>query len=241
MRYAIFGDIHGNLEALEVVLEKLAREKPDRYICIGDIIGYGADPTACMEKIKSLDCIRVAGNHDWAAAGLIDPDFFSSTARTAINWTITRLSGQDREILRQTKLIERIDHITISHANFYQPELFEYIQTNHELQAGFKYLETSLGVIGHSHIPIAYQLTRQPISRIIEPLIEIKPHSKTIVNVGSVGQPRDEDPRATYAIYDTIEGLLELKRVNYNVEKAGRKIIAAGLPQVLAERLKYGA
>jgi len=241
MRYAIFGDIHGNLEALEAVLEKLEQEKPDVYVCIGDIVGYGADPSACIKRIKEIkNCIITAGNHDFATAGILNTDFFNTYAVEAINWTARQLTEAELEFLRHLKLVQRLNNITAVHSNLYSPEMFEYIQTTYDVQLGFNNLETSLCFVGHSHIPVVFSLQRGIIAFVTEALIKLNSHNKTIVNVGSVGQPRDENPEACYVIYDGTDSTIWTKRVAYDIEKATDKIIRAGLPDILAERLKYG-
>ncbi|MFC1524836.1 metallophosphoesterase family protein [Planctomycetota bacterium] len=251
MRYGILGDIHGNLEALDTVLERLAQEKPDRYFCLGDLVGYGTDPSTCIKKVRELNCPIVAGNHDFAAAGVIDTDFFNIAARNAIYWTTKHLTNQDKEFLRHLKLIEKVPEsnntsIMFTHSSPYQPELFEYIQTDYDLWMGFNNQETQLCFIGHSHIPTGFVLNngetkdKATVSLINSFNFKVEPNQKLIINAGSVGQPRDEDPRACYAVYDDATKEIHIERVEYDIEKAGSKIIRSGLPASLAERLKHG-
>lgn len=241
MRYAILGDIHGNLEALESVLVKLEQEKPDCHICIGDIVGYGADPAACIKKIKELKrCIITGGNHDYATADIVNTDFFNHYARESIRWTKQQLKPDDIEFLRQLKLVQQINTITVVHSSPYRPEIFDYLQTSHDVHLGFDNLKSSLCFIGHSHVPGAFSSENGIISYITEPCIQVKHNAKLIVNVGSIGQPRDSNPAATYAIYDEAANEVCIKRVEYDVQKAADKIIQARLPNILAERLKCG-
>ncbi|MEK7449186.1 MAG: metallophosphoesterase [Planctomycetota bacterium] len=241
MRYVIFGDIHGNLEALTAVLEQAREEKPDQYICVGDIVGYGANPAECLEETRKLNPVMVAGNHDFAAAGILNTSFFNPYALDSINWTIKQLNADDLNFLRRLKLLQKINEdVTVVHSNLFAPELFEYIQTSYDVQLGLSYLSTPVCFIGHSHVPVGFSLTRGTLSFITDTTIKIAPGSKIIINIGSVGQPRDENPQATYAVYDTEENLVRLKRVDYDVNRAARKIIQAGLPVILADRLKYG-
>lgn len=240
MRYAIFGDIHGNLEALESVLNKMATEKPDKYICIGDLVGYGANPGECIDKIRELDPILVAGNHDYAAAGLLNIDFFNTYAYKAIEWTKQQLSTEHRDFLSKIKLVEKIDNITMVHSTPHSPEMFEYMENNYDVQLALNSLTTSICFIGHSHVPIAFTMSRGILSFSTEPYVQVNNNSKVIINVGSVGQPRDENPEAAYAIYDVDEGMVWIKRIEYDIKKASAKIIKAELPEILAERIKYG-
>ncbi|MBI4834934.1 MAG: metallophosphoesterase family protein [Planctomycetes bacterium] len=241
MKYAIFSDIHGNLEALEAVMEKLAAEKPDRYICVGDIVGYGADPNECIKKVRAIPgCIIVAGNHDYAAIGTLNNGFFNDFAKSAISWTAKQLNEEEKKFLGGLKLVETLNSISVAHSNLYLPELFEYIQTSYDLQLGFNVMENPVCFIGHSHVPIFFSLQRGSISFNTDPLLKINKSGKFFVNVGSVGQPRDDNPHACYAVYDDTDEAIAIKRVPYDVDKAVSKIRKAGLPEILAERLKYG-
>ncbi|MEW6025790.1 MAG: metallophosphoesterase family protein [Planctomycetota bacterium] len=240
MRYVIFGDIHGNLEALEAVLEKMANEKPDKYICMGDLVGYCANPNECIEKARALNPVFIAGNHDYAAAGLLNVDFFNTYAFRAIEWTKQQLTPENKEFLRNMKLVQRINNLTVVHATPYNPEMFEYMENNYDVQLALTSLSTPVCFIGHSHIPISFTINRGTISFSTEPYTTIKGNNKVIVNVGSVGQPRDENPEAAYAVYDTDEAVVWIKRVEYNIQKTSEKIVKAKLPEILAERIKYG-
>lgn len=240
MRYFIFGDIHGNLEALDAVLAKASTEKPDKYICLGDIVGYGADPEPCLAKIRELNPLLVAGNHDFAAAGILNTAFFNPYALDSINWTKKQLKPAARKFLARLKLVQKLNGITVVHSNLFAPELFEYIQTSYDVQLGLSNLKSPLCFIGHSHVPVSFSLARGILSFITEPSIKIQPGTKLIVNVGSVGQPRDDNPKASYAIYDTADNIVRIKRVEYDVAKTAYKINQAKLPSILAERLQHG-
>lgn len=241
MRYAILGDIHGNLEALEVVLKILEKEKPDHYICVGDIVGYGADPGECIKRIQDLkNCTVVAGNHDFATAGILNTNFFNDYAREAISWTIQHLSADETEFLHRLKLVNRINNITTVHSTLYMPEVFGYIQTSYDLQMSFLKMETPICFIGHSHVPVTFSLSRETVSLLTEPVVQIDLSVKLLVNIGSVGQSRDGNPQACYGIYDEDKGILQIKRASYAIEKTIAKIKRAGLPEILGERLKYG-
>jgi predicted phosphodiesterase len=240
MKYVIFGDIHGNLEALDAVLEKCEQEKADKYLCTGDIVGYGADPSACLKKVLAMNPIVVAGNHDFAAAGILNSDFFNSYAYQAIEWTRNQLSAKERSFLGRLKLVQRINNITLVHSSLYSPELFEYIQTIYDVQLGFGGLENKICFVGHSHVPISFVLQRGSFSFSNEPFLPVTSDVKVISNIGSVGQPRDDNPAAAYAVYDDTEGIIWVKRIDYDIDKAADKIKKAKLPEILAERIRYG-
>ncbi len=239
MRYAVLGDIHANYEALEAVLEKYAQEKIDRYVCVGDVVGYGANPIECIAKLKELNCVTVAGNHDFAIVDKLNVDFFNSYAREAALWTRKTISKEDHAWLSALKLVEFVDNFTLVHSTLYSPELFEYIQTSYDAHLSFSNMTTPVCFLGHSHVPVVF-IQKRMVTFTMETTIKLDMSAKTMCNVGSVGQPRDENPDAAYAIYDTEEKSVWIKRTKYDVEKAARKIIKAGLPEILAERLRYG-
>jgi predicted phosphodiesterase len=239
MRYAILGDVHGNLEALESVLDAVSREKVDASLAVGDIVGYGADPVECLKRVRAVAKIIVAGNHDFAAVGKLNIDFFNTYARQSALWTREQLTEPDREFLRNLKLVEFMDTFTITHSSLHYPELFEYIQTSYDAHLSFQQQTTPLCFVGHSHVPVTF-VQKKTVSFTMQPVAEVDERYKMMVNVGSIGQPRDENPDAAYAIYDTEAKKVWIKRIKYDVEKAAKKIVAAGLPPILAERLRYG-
>lgn len=239
MRYGIFGDIHANLEALEAVLAGMKKERVDVMVCLGDIVGYGADPAKCIDIVRGLGCTTVAGNHDFAVVDKINVDFFNTYAREAALWHREILSDEDKRFLSGLKLVEYVDSFTLVHATLYSPELFEYIQTSYDAHLAFENLTTPLCFVGHSHVPVTF-VQKRTVSFTMDSAVKVELNAKTMVNVGSVGQPRDENPDASFGLWDTEEKMVWIKRVKYDVEKASRKIIKAGLPEILAERLRYG-
>lgn len=239
MKYGVFGDIHGNLEALEKVLAEYEKEKVNRLLCVGDIVGYGADPKECLRKVRELDCPLVAGNHDHAVVNLLNVDFFNYYAREAALWTRAQLRKKDKDFLKKVELIRVVDEITLVHSNLHEPAAFDYIQTSFDAHLTFIRQTTPILFVGHSHVPVSFFL-RNTVHFSLKPEFKVEDSVKTIVNVGSVGQPRDENPKAAYVVYDTELKSVFTRRVEYDVEKAGWKIIKAGLPGILAERLKYG-
>ena len=238
VRYGILGDIHSNLAALDAVVERLAQAGAERYLCVGDIVGYGADAEACVARVRELDPLVVGGNHDWAVAGRLSLDFFNAPARAAILWTRKALSRADTAWLGSLELSCVLDGITLVHSTVHDPAVFDYLQTPYDAYLSFRALTTPIAFVGHSHIPITF-FDGPTITYSIDSRIETA-NERTISNVGSVGQPRDEDPRASCGVLDTAAGVLEVLRVPYDVEATAARIRQAGLPPLLAERLRLG-
>lgn len=240
MRYAILGDIHANYEALAATLSRCSDLEVDRYLCVGDIVGYGADPALCLKTLRDLGCESVAGNHDRAVTGRLQADYFNQFARQAVEWTRSSLSPEDLKFLDALPLVIRSEDLAITHASFFNPEAFDYIQTSYDAFHSFQHLESRVGFIGHSHVPVSFLSEGRQIVVSTEAEIHVDEHEQCLINVGSVGQPRDDNPKAAFAIYDADRWLFQLHRIDYDIETASAKIIAAGLPTLLAERLKIG-
>lgn len=238
MRYAIISDIHGNLDALEVVL-KVARKVVDHIVCLGDVVGYGPQPAECLRQLQDHNCTLVAGNHDYAVADKIDISNFNVYARESTLWTRDNLDGEALEFLADLPLIFELDGFTAAHGTRHTPELFDYIQTSYDASLSMEEMQQPLCFIGHSHVPITF-VWDEVIQYQLEDSIEVRPNNKTIVNVGSVGQPRDHDPRSCFAIYDTKTSVVELQRTSYDIDSVIHKINQAGLPRPLGERLRSG-
>ncbi len=239
MRYAIISDIHGNREALNTVLEKIEEIGCDEILCLGDIVGYGAEPGYCVDKIREVCKVVVAGNHDYAALGRINIEYFNPHARKATLWTQDQLSEEHKKYLEGLPLTVVMDTCTVVHGSLDCPELFDYIQTSYDAWLTMERMETDLCFIGHSHVPIAFLLDRV-ITYTLDNRVELNGYEKVIVNVGSVGQPRDNNPLASFAIYDEEERHVEIHRILYDIERSVAKILDAGLPDFLAERLIVG-
>jgi diadenosine tetraphosphatase ApaH/serine/threonine PP2A family protein phosphatase len=239
MRYAFFGDIHANLQALEAVLDDIGKQSIDELICMGDIVGYGANPIQCVERVRGLGCLCLAGNHDHAAIGKLDIEFFNLYAKQAAIWTRQQLLQPHIEYLGTTGFVEHLPDFVVAHGSIHGPEMFNYIQSVYDAQMSFDELDKPLMFHGHTHIPITFFNT-DPMTYTMDPEVAFNPEVKTLVNVGSVGQPRDEDPRAAYGIYDDQAKRLFIRRVEYDIMAAGQEIRAAGLPEALAIRLELG-
>jgi predicted phosphodiesterase len=239
MRYAFFGDIHGNWDAFQAVLHDMEDQRIDLHICLGDIVGYGAEPVKCLRQIKDMNCLTLAGNHDHAAIGKVDIEMFNMYAKQAALWTREQLSQEDREWLEGLGFVDHFPNFGTVHASLHGPEMFNYITTVFDAELSFQSLDKSMMFYGHTHIPVVFFDTA-PIRYTMAEMVKVSPEVKTLVNVGSVGQPRDEDPRASYGIYDDEEQTITIRRIEYDVLAAGRKIIDAGLPEALAIRLELG-
>ena len=213
-----------------------------QYLCVGDIVGYGAQPAKCIRRIQEMGFTCVAGNHDHAAIGRLDISYFNYQAREAVEWTRGRLGVTKAEYLSELPLVAVVDGFTLAHGTVHRPEAFGFIETVFAAQLSFHAMTTPVAFLGHSHVPIAFLESEghESVTYTQSTEIELRHVSKAIINVGSVGQPRDDDPRACYAIYDTDTQAVELRRIEYDIESAQAKIRKAGLPDVLASRLALG-
>ncbi|OIN95853.1 hypothetical protein AUJ66_08140 [Candidatus Desantisbacteria bacterium CG1_02_38_46] len=236
MKYGIVSDIHGNLEALMTVLSYL-RDKVSSYICSGDIVGYGPYPNECVEVMRTLEgLILVAGNHDLGAVGMKDIAELNSDARTAIIWTSKVLNPENREYLRNLKCKVEEKKFTVVHGSPQDPTN-EYLLDSCTMEKNLSFFNTALCFIGHSHIPLYYHKKKIEILGDDE---RINPEEKAIVNLGSVGQPRDRNPMASFGIYDDEKGEIEIKRLSYDIRKTQEAMIKVDLPPFLIIRLTIG-
>lgn len=241
MRYGIFSDIHSNLEALEAVSKAYQRASIDKYLCVGDVVGYAANPCECIAKIKSLASVTVAGNHDFASVDLSSLDYFNPRAAKAIIWTKARLNAEESCFLKSLKLTFNNDDLTLVHGTLNDPALFNYLTGIEVSNSTFELLNNAPCFLGHTHVPGIFTQDKAKHTHYFNgPILELKKNNKYIVNVGSVGQPRDGNPMACYCIYDTDKKTVWIKRIDYDFNSAGEKIISAGLPEFLAERLAVG-
>jgi len=239
LRYAIFSDIHSNLEALEAVLHDAAEQKCTHYVCLGDIVGYNADPHECVERMRAMDCPVVKGNHDEQASLIESSRDFNELAESAIRWTRDHLSDDDKAWLRELRLQRQVRDFTIVHATLDTPAQWAYVFNNLDAAASFTYQHTTVCFFGHTHVPMAF-IRDEGVRRIKIDQLRIEAGKKYFINAGSVGQPRDADWRAAYCIFDIENDVVELRRVRYQLDAAQNKILNAGLPPLLAERLALG-
>jgi diadenosine tetraphosphatase ApaH/serine/threonine PP2A family protein phosphatase len=245
VRIGILGDIHANAEALRAVVKALQDERVDVYVQVGDIVGYGPEPSVCIDIVRELGCVTCLGNHDAAVLDRLDTSYFNNFARAAIHWTRPRLRPSDLEFLASLAYVVRRPPFTVVHGTLHLPEQFGYVISPVEALDSLDQQETPLCFVGHSHVPAIYlRKDREPndiqVDLRSETEVSYRGFDKVLMNVGSVGQPRDEDPRAAYALVDTEQQIASIRRVEYNISQVQRKILAAGLPEVLANRLSLG-
>jgi len=238
---AIVSDIHGNLEALDTVLDDIDRRRPDAIACLGDFVGYGASPNECIDRLQPRIETAVAGNHDLAACGRIKLGYFNPDAATAARWTDASLTDANRAYLAGLPFSVAWHGVRLVHASPTQPEEWNYVLSPLDAQEEMKAFEEPLCFIGHSHFPGIFSGDDRGevrYTRVAE-LKLVKGH-RYLVNVPSVGQPRDGDPRAGYLLYDAGAGTFEQVRLEYDVAAAMKRIVDAGLPRFLADRLQWG-
>ncbi len=243
MRYAIIGDIHANLAAFEAVLEDIERQGgADMIWHLGDVVGYCPDPGECIELLKRYDHISVAGNHDWAASGKISTADFNPDAATASHWAAAQLSPTDKKYIENLpRRIEEGD-FTLVHGSPRDP-IWEYLTSSDIAGENFSFFDTPFCLVGHSHKPLVYSYDengRCSGSRFEEGIELVSGGSRLIINPGAVGQPRDGNPRAGYALYDSGAGMISPFRVSYDISKTQDKMEAEGLPVGLRTRLSLG-
>ncbi len=230
MRYAIISDIHGNLEALTTALNYIEELEIDHIVCLGDIVGYGPNPNECVDLVRTKCLFTVKGNHDAAAVDLMETIHMNKLAREAAIWTHERLTPQAKQYILQLSLKVTIENATLVHASPHIPENWDYIFTGFDAEHVFSHFETPFCFIGHSHRPGEFTNNSTKSAN----------KKKRIINVGSIGQPRDRNPKLSFGIYDTESLSYENIRLSYDVEITANKIHMAGLPNELAERLYYG-
>lgn len=244
MKYLIFSDIHSNLEAFERLLSLEPVQQADKYLFLGDLVGYGADPEKTINRFRQLGeiyCIR--GNHDKVIADLESSSLFNPVAAFSAEWSKLHISQENQEFLKNLKKgPEVVDHfITICHGSTFDEDY--YVFSMFEAVESFKFMDTSIGFFGHTHFPVIYLMRNEKID--IVPLseetrIKLDPNTRYLINPGSIGQPRDKNPKPSYIIFDSTKKELHLRRFTYDIKETQRKIREAGLPEILASRLEAG-
>jgi len=242
MRIGIFSDIHSNLEALKVALTFLSKQKVGQYLFVGDLVGYGANPNECIDLVKKLKCFSVAGNHDYGVLSRIDIENFNDAAKQAIVWTKKELNPTSKVFLETFTIQNHFRNFLLVHSTPHLPDSWEYMFTLKQAQNEFKFFKEQICITGHSHCPFIVEKdeTKNEFKRITEPRFKIKEKFRYLINVGSIGQPRDGDARNCVALFDTKTNYFELYRLEYDIKLAQKKIIDAGLPPAFAYRLADG-
>lgn len=239
-KYAVISDVHSNLEALRAVLNDIEKEKIKKVLFIGDVVGYGPDPVKCIELIRKRCIYSVAGNHDWAVIGYTPSDYFNYNARVAIEWTKEQLAEDDFKFLRSLSIVKVLEKegVFLVHASPKEPDAWNYILSLYDAEINFQYFKERICLIGHSHVPFIIETLPSGEIVLHREEIEFKESCRYIINVGSVGQPRDGNPDAAYAIIN--DKYARIIRVRYDIEKTQKKMEKAGLPEFLIERLSKG-
>jgi len=241
MNILILSDIHANLTAFEAVLADAGEF--EAVWCLGDLVGYGPDPNECITRIQQLpELVCLLGNHDAAALGQIDVDTFNVEARQAIKWTQDVLTESSTSFLQHLPEHVVIDLVTLVHGSPRQP-VWEYLLDTRTATLNFGYFETPFCFVGHTHLPVLYYLPDESrVAKLIVPesLMELSLAPRAILNPGSVGQPRDRDPQASYAMYDTLQNKWAYKRIAYDIPAVQSRMSAAGLPERHIQRLTAG-
>jgi predicted phosphodiesterase len=241
MRILVISDIHGNLTALDTVLK--AAGNPDQIWCLGDLVGYGPDPNECIALIKSQpNLVCLLGNHDAAALGEIDLQAFNNDARISISWMISKLRSESHSYLKRLPEKKILEQVTLVHGSPRDP-VWEYMLDLHTASENFGFFDTQICLVGHTHIPISFTMSKDGSSvnwELMEAGQIYKIKQRAILNPGSVGQPRDHDPRAAYAFFDPEKKNWQPMRVEYDIESVQKRITKAGLPRKHAARLTSG-
>lgn len=239
MKFAILGDIHANLEALNRVLEDAHEQKCTEFVCMGDLVGYNANPVECLEIIRDMKCPIVRGNHDHYCSHDQDLTGFHPMAAEVVDWTRKRLTDDHRDYLRSLPYTQFVETFTIVHSTLDAPEMWGYVFDKFDAEASLNYQTTNICFYGHTHIPVAFE-KGDSIRSGLYSKIRIKLGKKYFINVGSVGQPRDGDPRAAYVIFNALDNTIELRRLEYDLKTAQEKVLDEGLPSRVAARLAVG-
>ena len=237
MKYAIISDVHANLEALNSVLEDARSNGIKQFICLGDIVGYNADPEACVDIIRGLGCPVVMGNHDAYTVAEEIPEIVNGRARQSLEWTRENIRSDQHEWLAHLPLVRQVGPFEIVHASMHDPAEWNYVLNSIEAILHFHFQETQLCFYGHTHNPMYFSTKERKTYKDYKH-IKLEDGIQYLVNAGSVGQPRGNDKRAQYATYDTREKIVEFHHVEYDVASACKKIRAAGLPEHNALRLE---
>lgn len=253
MRYLVISDIHSNYEALEAVMDKAQKEGFDKVICLGDIVGYGADPNLCVESIRNISHITVLGNHDVSLFSYKERRYLNDYARIAIEWTEKSIKKENFEYITSLEYLKKLGNVLICHSSPSNPKEFNYLFSLEDAIYEFERFEENIAFFGHSHIPtIFFEYKDKKEFMFIDVVYDSFKHTEEgifvckvengryLVNPGSVGQPRDGDRRAAFLIYDDERKEIKFFRVPYNIEMAREKIIKNGLPKILGDRLMIG-
>lgn len=243
MRYAIIGDIHANLAAFTAVLDDIEhRGGVEKLWCLGDVVGYGPDPHECIELLCQTNHVCVAGNHDWAAIGKIDTADFNPDAAASCHWTARQLSPADIEYLGNRPLVIDEGDFTLVHGSPREP-IWEYLTSTSAAKENFAFFKSPFCLVGHSHVPLVFSYSEGgtcSANQFLANIGLVLGRNRLIINPGAVGQPRDGDPQASYAIYDSETKQVRLYRIPYDIRATQDRMVERGLPMRLVARLSQG-
>jgi diadenosine tetraphosphatase ApaH/serine/threonine PP2A family protein phosphatase len=244
MRLGVFSDVHANLEALSAVVEAIRRERADVHYCLGDVVGYGASPNECADIVRRFAKVTILGNHDAAVTGRMDYSYYYEAARRALDLHAAMLSPENLAWLRQLPYMHKIEgtNVHLCHGSPVRLEDFDYIFAPEQARDCLPYYDElgHLTMIGHSHLCKVFELSPEDVTELPARKFTLRPDRKYIISVGSTGQPRDYDNRASYVTYDTESREFEFRRVAYDIESAAQKIFDAHLERNFAHRLFIG-
>lgn len=238
MRYAIISDIHSNLVALQNALDSIKTARVDTIICLGDVVGYGPRPNECVELVKDQCEVCLMGNHDHAVLGLTDINYFNQYARESVLWTQRTISPENKSFLKGLPFKHEVNDALFVHSTPIKPEDWDYIFSENDARHHLDSISQNLVFIGHSHIPVVFPYNHPSF---FEEKFQLDfDKERYIINVGSIGQPRNEDPRSCFVIYDDQEQSIDYVRLEYDVKKTFQDIIEKKLSPFLAIRLLHG-
>lgn len=246
-RFAILGDVHANLEALQAVLEDARSQSVTGFYCLGDVVGYNANPQECIDIIREIDAVTICGNHDYYCSHAKSLEDFQPHAAAVIDWTRRQLNQPSVKWLSELPMSRTLFpySMTLVHGTLDAPELWGYVFDTIDAEAHFTYQQTAVCFHGHTHVPVVFEKRGGDVSRYPAPPSGTRVSlasvgHKYFINVGSVGQPRDEIPQSSYLIFEPRSRIIEFRRVDYDIETAADKVRRAGLPSRLADRLLVG-
>jgi len=238
-KYAILGDIHSNLEALDVVLADAKKKGVTHYACVGDVVGYNANPVECIQRLQELNVVTVRGNHDHYCTLAGHLEGFHPMAEEVIEWTRRQLQPDQLEFLHSLPYLHKIGGFSLVHSTLDTPEMWGYVFDNLEAEANFNYQTTQVCFFGHTHVPLLFE-KKGSVKSCVYTQLKTAFGRKYFVNVGSVGQPRDGNPKCAYVTYDVMADEIEIHRLPYDIAQTQARIREAHLPDRLAERLALG-
>ena len=241
MRYIVFSDLHSNLEALKQFQKEIKSISYDKLICLGDIVGYGADPNPCVEWVRNNTDLIIAGNHDWGAVEKTDTSYFNPYAYDSCLWTRNQLTEENKNFLKSLPLDHEEDGVYWVHSSPFEPEAWHYVISKEEGKRYFRNFEAPICFVGHSHIPVILeQMDDGEVNDYVSDIWDIAQGNRYIFNDGSLGQPRDGNPKPSFMIYDSEDKTVKVQRFKYDLRVTQDKILESGLFRYLAERLAKG-